>query len=652
MAVIGDRVRRIDLIDVFASRGVAAAMSAAVLAPALALLAASLGFPAAAGFGQDAMGEASGWPATVAIGALAALGLALPATLHAHARLRREAKRFVEDHERAVGRGEGDFHTRLRRAVSDASLMTGAVVSSRAGVAAFDADGKLILGSTAFATLSRRRAESFQRHTGYDPAEPCASDLFDFLREKVLEGGQQGRRNARSVRLDWDDCVIEANVTLVVDSQGERAGYLAEFVDATQEALLEQRIGDLIAGFKRGDIYSRVDLNVNQDEVRQEFLINVARDMNALLDTMAELFADIDGAVQALVAGDVTFKLTGDYEGEFASLKDSLNSSIETFEKVVHRINGVASAVQSTTEALADKSLELQSGAESQDVAIRSASRALEEVSRAITANAGDADSAAALAQEAERRAEGGRAVIVETDAAMTAIADSATRIGDITRLIDEIAFQTNLLALNAAVEAARAGEAGRGFAVVAQEVRALATRSADAAKTIERLIVESKERVSTGARLFGKAREALTGISQAVAEASAKVDNIRSSIRGQTDAAQEIVGEIKSVADAAARNIDIAGQNGATAAELARSVEELREVVAFFIVSQASGAVLTFDGPLPLDDAPDAATGAEWMSTEESTDWMSTEEPADWMSTEEPADWMSPHGDPFEKTG
>lgn len=631
MARIGDRIPRIALLDVFASRGVAVALLAVVLAPALALLAGSFGFDAATVAGPDAPPESAGWLETAALASLASLALAFPVLLHAHARLLRNAKRFVEDHERTVGRGRGDFHSRLRRAVSDASLMTGAVVSSRAGVAAFDTEGTLILGSAAFATLLRRRAESFKREAGYDAAEPGASGLFEFLRAKVLEGGSQGRRDARSVRLDWEDCVIEANVTLVVDSQGERVGYLAEFADATQEALLEKRIADLIAGFKRGDIYSRVDLNVNKQEVRQEFLINVARDMNALLDTMAEFFADIDGAVQALVAGDVTFKLTGNYEGEFESLKSSLNTSIETFEQVVHRINGVASAVQRTTEALADKSLELQSGAESQDVAIRSASRALEEVSRAITANAGDADSAAELAHEAERRAEGGRAVIIETDAAMAAIADSATRIGDITRLIDEIAFQTNLLALNAAVEAARAGEAGRGFAVVAQEVRALATRSADAAKTIERLIVESKQRVSTGAQLFGKARDALRGISQAVAEASAKVENIRGSIRGQTDAAQEIVGEIKSLADAASRNIDIAGQNGATAADLSRSVGELREVVAYFIVSTPSDTVHALAGPRPLDDAPgdpfDAYGG----------------------STGEPDDWRSPHGDTFE---
>ena len=195
----------------------------------------------------------------------------------------------------------------------------------------------------------------------------------------------------------------------------------------------------------------------------------------------------------------------------------------------------------------------------------------------------------------------------------MAAIAESAGQIGDITKLINDIAFQTNLLALNAAVEAARAGDAGRGFAVVAQEVRNLATRSSDAAKTIDDLIVKSKQRVTHGAVLFSQTREALAAIAEGIVQASEKVNNIRLSTKGQTTAADNIVREIRAISDAASHNTTIAGLNGATAGQLTSNVEELREMVGFFIVSEGDAGFAT--APAPLPDFADDAEEQRWAT-------------------------------------
>ena len=153
----------------------------------------------------------------------------------------------------------------------------------------------------------------------------------------------------------------------------------------------------------------------------------------------------------------------------------------------------------------------------------------------------------------------------------MQAIDASATKIADITGLIDSIAFQTNILALNAAVEAARAGEQGKGFAVVATEVRSLAQRSAQAARDIKSLIAASTEEVATGARLVQSAGEAMRDIEGSVQRVATLIGDIADSSAQQS-------GEIAHVNNAVGQLDQVTQQNAALVEQSAAAAESLRE--------------------------------------------------------------------------
>lgn len=160
---------------------------------------------------------------------------------------------------------------------------------------------------------------------------------------------------------------------------------------------------------------------------------------------------------------------------------------------------------------------------------------------------------------------------MVEAMAAMTAISESGKRIGDITRVIDELAFQTNLLSLNAAVEAARAGDHGRGFAVVAGEVRQLALRSANAAKEIGDLIDETMLRVRDGGRVVGETAEALSGIVTAVEHVTGFIEHISAAAQEQSAGIEQVNGAVSTM-DGANQ------QNAALAEELSAASQSLDE--------------------------------------------------------------------------
>ena len=172
----------------------------------------------------------------------------------------------------------------------------------------------------------------------------------------------------------------------------------------------------------------------------------------------------------------------------------------------------------------------------------------------------------------------------------MTQISESSNKIGDIVSVIDGIAFQTNILALNAAVEAARAGEQGRGFAVVATEVRALAHRSASAAKEIRALIATSVRKIDDGAKVAQEAGNTLSNLVASVEKVSNMMESIASASREQTVGVRQVGETITQMDTTVQQNAAIVEQAAAAAASLKTQADDLLAIVAGFQVSQASG--------------------------------------------------------------
>ena len=228
-------------------------------------------------------------------------------------------------------------------------------------------------------------------------------------------------------------------------------------------------------------------------------------------------------AIAATVAkGDLTSSFPDPTRDEVGDLLSSLETMNASLKDMVWRVQQGSSSIAVAASQIASGNLDLSSRTESQAASLEEAASSLEELASAVESNAHGAKQADGLAREAAQAAGRGGQIVRAMASTMDEIDGASQRIGDIIGVVDSIAFQTNILALNAAVEAARAGEQGRGFAVVASEVRALAARSAQAAKEIKALVEASAQKVGAGSELARSAGEAMmdvVGRAQKVAE-------------------------------------------------------------------------------------------------------------------------------------
>ena len=225
----------------------------------------------------------------------------------------------------------------------------------------------------------------------------------------------------------------------------------------------------------------------------------------------ADAMRRLGEGLKSLASGDLRVRLDDSFSAQYAQIRSDFNEAVHWLKETMQAVVTSASAIHSSTSEISTASDELSRRAAHQASTLEETSAALTEITETVQKSADGTRRAREVAQAADADAKEGAAVVAQAVDAMTAIAGSAQEIGQIIGVIDEIAFQTNLLALNASIEAARAGEAGRGFAVVASEVRALAQRSAQAAKEIKALIAGSNAQVEIGERLVANGPLAAT---------------------------------------------------------------------------------------------------------------------------------------------
>jgi methyl-accepting chemotaxis protein len=292
-------------------------------------------------------------------------------------------------------------------------------------------------------------------------------------------------------------------------------------------------------------------------------------------------------AMEQLASGNLEFRLDKPFIEDYEKLRADFNTAATRLQETMQGLLNSSQSIRSSTEEITGAADELSRRTENQAASLEESTAALNHITETVQKSADGASHARKVVATAKNDAEKSSDVVRQTVKAMSDIEQSSQQISQIIGVIDEIAFQTNLLALNAGVEAARAGDAGRGFAVVASEVRALAQRSAEAAKEIKGLISVSTVQVDQGVRLVAETGQSLERILGQVTEINAIVSDIAAGAREQATALQEVSSAINEMDRMTQQNAAMVEETTAATHSLARDTEQLADLISQFEVGQ-----------------------------------------------------------------
>lgn len=309
---------------------------------------------------------------------------------------------------------------------------------------------------------------------------------------------------------------------------------------------------------------------------------------------------------EAVAAGDLSGQISVRRHDEVGHLQRALATMTEQLQHLIADVRQSAEQIAAASTQIASGNTDLSQRTEDQANSVQQTAATVEHLSGAVATSAQTARQAAELAMASSGAAQRGGQLMQQVVVTMGEITSSSQQIANITNVIDGIAFQTNILALNAAVEAARAGEQGRGFAVVASEVRALAQRSADAARQIKSLIAASVQRIETGGQLVGNAGASMQQIMSGAQQVTDLIAEISAAVVGQSSDIGHVNSSVSMIDQATQQNAALVEQSAAAARALQEQAARLVEAVSVFRVaevdaSDARTAVITTATPARL---------------------------------------------------
>ncbi|MGO4686281.1 methyl-accepting chemotaxis protein [Hyphomicrobium sp. 2TAF46] len=433
-----------------------------------------------------------------------------------------------------------------------------AAISRSQAVIEFNLDGTVITANENFlAVVGYRLAEVVGKHHSIfvDPAYAKSADYRQFWDR--LNRGEFVADKFRRISKSGKDVWIQASYNPLLDANGKP--------------------------FKV--IKFATDVTAIEDERRH------AEEERAHKSVQQTLVVDSLGSgLRQLSEGNLTFRVTESFSKEYEQLRADFNAAMSKMQETLKGIVQNADAVRAGAAEIAGASDDLSKRTEQQAASLEETTAALNEITSTVKKTADGSRKASDTVGTARGEAEHSGQIVQQAIDAMRQIEDSARKVSQIIGVIDEIAFQTNLLALNAGVEAARAGDAGRGFAVVASEVRALAQRSAEAAKEIKALILTSSQQVESGAKLVGETGNALGRIVGRVNEISTLVNSIAAGAEQQATGLSQINTAIMQMDQGTQQNAAMVEESTAAVHALSKEADAMANLMAGFSIGASDG--------------------------------------------------------------
>ena len=307
--------------------------------------------------------------------------------------------------------------------------------------------------------------------------------------------------------------------------------------------------------------------------------------VHLLIARLLKRLSDIRDAMHNIANGtnDLSQRLPDSGQDEVAQIAQAFNAFSDKLSVVMVQLRDASESVKNAAQEIAAGNQDLSGRTEQAASSLRETASAVEQITASVTQSNESAAEANDQASKASAAAARGGEVVSQAISTMQSIEVASAKIGDITSVIDGIAFQTNILALNASVEAARAGEQGRGFAVVAGEVRNLASRSAQAAKEIKSLIDSTTDSVATGSRYVHLAGESMDEIRSSIGSVSGIMREISIATSEQMKGIHEINHAVTHLDRMVQQNAELVVQSAAAAGALQSQAGDLAETAGHF---------------------------------------------------------------------
>lgn len=392
------------------------------------------------------------------------------------------------------------------------------------------------------------------------------------------------------------------DTTLEVDYESQdEIGALARSCQRLKQAVLgvAQQTSALIAAARSGD------LSVRGNTAKfQGIYAGLVQGANDMTEAVAAPIDEAARVLERVAEGDLLVRVNGQYQGEYLRIKQALNIAVESLAAALGDVRNSTEHIASASTEVSSAGREVASGASRQAASLEEVSAALQTLNASSNQSARSIDQTRVRTDAARDSAQQGLSSMELLSGAVQEIKSRSDETARIVKTIDEIAFQTNLLALNAAVEAARAGDSGRGFAVVAEEVRSLALRSAEAARSTSALIEASVRSADAGVAQSRNVFDLLRDVHQRVTEVSGVMVDLASASAQQSHGLNQISRTVEGVSEVTQQNAAASEEFAGSATDVAGQVAQMRSVVAAFQIPEAARTRLPNEDAAPKNAA------------------------------------------------